>query len=63
MMMSLMAVTMSMVTGMNVNECVDSLVVIYDYSEEVDDDDVDDYMAKTIPVFIMMTGRREEPVA
>ena len=45
------------------NECVDSLVAIYVYSEEVDDDDVDDYMAKTIPVFIMMTGRREEPVA
>lgn len=45
------------------NECVDSLVAIYDYSEEVDDDDVDDYMAKTILVFIMMTGRREEPVA
>ena len=40
------------------NECVDSLVAIYDYSEEVDDDDVDDYMAKTIPVFIMVTGRR-----
>lgn len=45
------------------NECADSLVAIYDYSEEVDDDDVDDYMAKTIPVFIMMTGRRGEPVA
>ena len=28
------------------NECVHSLVAIYDYSEEVDDDDVDDYMAK-----------------
>lgn len=42
------------------NECVDSLVAIYDYSEEVDDDNVDDYMAKTIP---FMTGRREEPVA
>lgn len=34
------------------NECVHSLVAIYDYSEEVDDDDVDDYMAKTIPVLI-----------